>query len=221
MKLYNQNIDKVEECKVIEGSNGETIYANKVSAEVLASLGFFHLQYEPYPNRRYYKAASETRTVIDNKFVIGYVTEDRPLDEIKQAMLADLKETFVNFSKRPVVDTGLGFSVDGGYFDKINFEIGKKKGLPMIKGADNLWYDVVDADYDTIINAIEDYGILLWQTKNAKEQEIANLTTVADCVLYESTPYEAIEDVLDEVTLQPIGETKVVTKYKNNVKEWF
>lgn len=86
--------------------------------------------------------------------------------------LKELRNLFEQVSKRPVVDTGLGFSVDGSQTDLKNFEVGRKHGLTQVKGSDNLIYDVQPEDLDTIIEAIELNGLALYGKKWAKEAEI-------------------------------------------------
>jgi len=95
-----------------------------------------------------------------------------------------------------------------------------KWGLPQVIDADNIPHDVTSTDYDIILNAIELHGISLWQTKQTKRAEILSLLDIAACILYEATPYDAVEDILDPITGLPTGSTQTVTKYKNNVKEW-
>lgn len=221
MKLYNQNKDKIEDLKVIEGPNGETLYVNKLSDEVLNSLGYFRIQYESYPNRRYYKVGNETRQVVGNMYVIGYEAVDRPVEEVKELMFKDLKEAFVGYSTRPRIDTGLGFFVDGSRDDLENFKIGQEFLIPFVKDADGIMRPVTSADYDVIIQKIKETGISGYNMKWTKEEEINAFTTVSECELYENTPYDVEEPVLDETTLEPTGESIIVTKYKNNVKEWF
>ncbi len=217
MKLYNKNTDKIENIKVIQ-DNG-TFYVNRLSDKQLNELGYFKVVYESKPSRRYYNF-TENKELIGNVFTISYTATDKPLESIKELMLKDLKESFLNYALRPKVDTGLGFIVDGGRDDIKNFEIGKKYALEAVKDADGNMHPVTDSDYDVIISAIEQKGMSLYGIKWQKEAEINAMNTVDEIVLYEATPYEATVDVIDEATQEPTGETQVITKYKNNVKEW-
>lgn len=217
MKLYNQNNDKIEDIEYFDKDGIK--YISKMSEEELNSYGYFKLKYKTRPSSRYY-TYTENVGLIGNLFTFDYIRDNKPLDDVKKLMLQDLKETLVKVSEKPIVDTGLGFSVDGGRIDVKNFEIGKKYNLPMVKAADNNFYPVTQEDYDTIISAIELNGIMVYQRKWEIEQEIAGLTSVAECERFENEPYEVTEEIIDYETGQPTGETQVVTKYKNNVKEW-
>ena len=219
MKVYNSKTNRIEELNpTIQTDNG-ILYTSKMSEVELNNEGIYFIEYKSKPNRRYYTYTEES-SLVDNKYVVSYTTIDRPISEVHESMLQDLSKAYAEYKDRPKVDTGLGFVVDGGYNDIKNFEIGKKYALPEVKDANNNKHSVTISDYDTILSAIELNGISLFVTKDTKEQEIRALTTVEDCILYEATPYEETVDVVDEMTGEPIGETQVVTKYRNNVKEW-
>ncbi len=216
MKLYNKNTDKIGNIKVIQ-DNG-TFYVNRLSDKQLNELGYFKVIYESKPSRRYYNF-TENKELVGNVFTISYTATDKPLKSVKKLMLKDLKESFLSYALRPKVDTGLGFIVDGGRDDIKNFEIGKKYGLEAIKDADGNRHPVTDSDYDTVITAIEQKGMSLYATKWQKEAEINEMGTIDEIVLYEATPYEVQEEITDEVG-EPTGETRTVTRYKNNTQEW-
>lgn len=218
MRLYNQNIDKIQEYKTISTIDG-TFYVDKVTEEQLNSYGYFKVEFQSQPNRRYY-THTEQNGIVNGKYVVGYNVVERPIGELQDVMLRDLKEAHDKYSIRPRVDTGLGYFVDGSRIDKENFEVGKELNLPKVKDADNNWHDVTSSDYDTILLAIKQNGVNLWYTKNTKEEEIKALPTVADCILYEATPYNAMVDIIDEATGLPTGQQELKTFYKNNVKEW-
>lgn len=92
--------------------------------------------------------------------------------ELKTEKLSQLKTNFEAKALRPKVPTTLGFDVDGGYNDLQNFAIGKKHALPQVKDTLGNFHNVALADYDTIITAIEAFGIDLLQWKWTKEIEI-------------------------------------------------
>lgn len=220
MKVYNQQQDKITELPSVISTEQGIKYLNKLSWEELNILGYYKINYETKPDRKYY-TFTETRGIVNNIYSISYDSVDKPIEEVKSRMLKDLSEVYKEYKTRPRVDTGLGFDVDGGYDDIKNFEIGKKYALPEVKDADNNKHAVSIEDYDDILSAIELNGISLFNTKDTKEQEINALSTIDECILYEATPYEEEVDVVDEMTGEPTGETQVVTKYKNNIKEWF
>lgn len=96
---------------------------------------------------------------------------------------AEIKEAFILNSQNVIVDTGLGFSVNGTYSNKVDFETGKKHNIPAVRAADNLFYDVTQADYDVIINAIEVSGMALFQKKWELEKLIDAATTYEELSL--------------------------------------
>lgn len=218
MKVYNVNTDKIENRKVITNNKG-TFYIDKLNENVLNSYGYYFITYSEIPNTNYFDYV-EIKSIIDNKYVISYTSTPKPIEEIHDRMLKDLSEVYKEKKLRPIIDTSLGFSVDGGYDDLQNFMVGKEFELPEVKDAYGEKHSVALADYDTIITTIKQNGINLFITKGAKEQEIKALTTIEDCILYEATPYEEEVAIVDEFTGETTGETQVVTKYKNNVKEW-
>jgi len=219
MKRYNINIGKIITITATVEINGVNYYINRLTELDLVTAGYLPIRYEAIPNRRYY-TLTETGTVIGNEYVISYTPVARPLAEVQDLMLKDLNEAFMKYGERPRVDSTLGYFVDGARIDKENFEIGKKHNLPQVVDADNIYHNVTSTDYDIILNAIELNGISLWQTKQTKRAEILALSDVVACALYEATPYDVVEDILDPITGLPTGSTQTVTKYKNNVKEW-
>ena len=151
----------------------------------LNSLGIFTASVTPpTADRRYY----DIEEVVDyTTATVRYTETPKAVGDVQARMLRDLSTVFAaKKSERPVVDTGLGFSVDGGREDIDNMEIGQKHGLPQVRGADDLWYAVSTADYDTIISAIELNGIKLFQTKWSKEATVSAFTTLDECIAYEN-----------------------------------
>ena len=220
MKLYNQSKNKIENIKVHRDENGSH-YVDKLSVEQLNQLGLYPVEYTGVPSRRYY-TYNKTEGIVGTKYVIGYTQVDKPIEQVREAMLKDLSEAFEGYIKRPRIITELGYPIDGSRTDLENFEIGKEFNFPTIKDADGVDHVANVGDYDTIIQAIKLKGISLYQAKWAKEGEINSLLTVADCILYEATPYNytiTAEDVANalESTLT-VGQ--IVTRYTNNVKEW-
>lgn len=102
------------------------------------------------------------------------------LEQLKENKKSDIKQAFVKDSEKPIVDTGLGFSVDGGYQNKQDFEVAKKYAFPMCKASDNTFHPVTASDYDTIIFAIEMNGIALYQRKWELEGLIESATTIEE-----------------------------------------
>lgn len=125
-------------------------------------------------NRSEFNALTGETTVYDIEL------QDKTLDEHKVDKKNTIKQAFINESIKPIVNTGLGFSVDGGYQNKTDFETGKKYSFPQVRASDNTMHNVTLADYDTIISAIEMNGISLYQKKWQLEAQIDACTAVAE-----------------------------------------
>ena len=206
MELYNSANDTItDELHFLS----DRMYAHltrdikTITPELLNSCGYYEVVYAEKPSERYY-ISTEVRTVVGSVCQITYTTVDKPVADIKDLILLDVSSSFAASQERPAVDTGLGYSVDGGRKDLQNFEIGKEFNLPQVRDVDGNFHTINTGDYDTIIGAIKVNGLMGYQAKWTKEATIAAMTTVAECVLFEATPY-----VVDGVTY-----------YKNNAKEW-
>lgn len=134
---------------------------------VLNQKGLFKVQYNNLKvNELFYKITLSEGELIDNKYIIDCITTELDLDTIKDNLLDLLSTEFEKRAERPIVETSLGFTVQGGYTDLRNFEMGKKYGLPVIKDVDNINHTIDPAtDYDIIISAIEMNGINLMSVK--------------------------------------------------------
>jgi len=219
MRLYNQNTDKIETVKVIETAS-YLYYTDKLTDDELNDLGYYKVEYQSKPDRQYYSSV-ESGELINNKYRVSYLGSEKNLDEVKARMLKDLKvRKLEKQDGRPVVDTGLGFSVDGGYRDMQNLEGGKALGLTFCKDVDGINQSVELTDWDNILMAVRSSGLSIILDNADKKDEIAALADVEACIEYEATPYTEMVDVIDEETREATGETKEVTKYRNNVKEW-
>lgn len=110
-----------------------------------------------------------------------YFIKPLSLEETKKKYIA------VNSAKakeilngRPIVDTGLGFNVDGGYRDLQNFEAGMTLGFNTVKDADGIKHDVTTEDLEAIILAIKMKGLEIYQAKWAYEDAVNNANTVEE-----------------------------------------
>lgn len=220
MQLYNHNIEQVGWYKTIDTKDG-ILYPSKLTEEELNSYEYYFIERTSPPNRRYY-TYEKSSSLVGNKYIEGYISTDKAIETVQEAMLQDLKAVFENKEERPKVDTSLGYIVDGGRKDLENFQIGKEVGFPGVKDANGDTHPVSAEDYDVIILAIKSYGMSLYQQKWAKEVEIKALTTVQECIDYEYEPYE-YTITQEDVANAPEGSLEVgqiITRYRNNVKEW-
>jgi hypothetical protein len=112
---------------------------------------------------------------------------DRILPDLKESLKAKVKASFARKAKRPIVDTGLGYSVQGSYEDLADFQIGREVALPMIRAEDNEFYEVDDAGYAIILQAIKVNSLRLKQAKWSHLNAIDALTSVSEAVEYDIT----------------------------------
>lgn len=100
------------------------------------------------------------------------------LELAKIVKLSELKTYFAEISARPVINTGYGFSVQAGYSDLTDFEVGLDLGLLTIRSADNSNHTVTSEQFADIINQIKQNGVRLKSTKWAVEGEINEAQSV-------------------------------------------
>lgn len=220
MKLYNSNIDKVGNYKTIQTVEG-TLYTNKLTDEQLASNGYYKIEYQSMPNRRYY-TATPTRGVVGNKYVVGYTATEKDIMEVKQSMFKDLFEHGEKKELEAKVDTGLGFTVEANPRALQAFTLGAKKGVTRVRDENFMPHNLTVPQVNQILSDIEDNMLTIFNAKEAKFDEILALPTVQDCINYENFEYpytitQADVDADMEGTLT-IGQ--VVTRTKNKVKDW-
>ena len=224
MKRYNTTEDKIVTVPSTIKVGGVTKLTNRMSAEELVQAGYLPIKYGSLPNRRYY-TTTEVKEVIGNVYTITYEAVEKSVADVQKLMLKDISESFKAFGKRPVVDTGLGFNVDGGLDDLQRFEIGKELEVGVMMDKDGISHDVSADDYDAVILAIKTYGLKLYQTKWAREAEVKAFSTIAECMTYEKTPYTVSELIVDDngdAVLDADGNEQYqdVVHYKNQCKEW-
>lgn len=95
-------------------------------------------------------------------------------DELRERKLMSLSSYFSKVSARPIIDTGYGFSVQAGYSDLLDFQVGLELGLFTIRAADNSDYTVTKEQFEDVIRQIKQNGVRLKTTKWALQDEIKN-----------------------------------------------
>ena len=216
MRLYNSTTQKIEELKTIT-IDGVLAYVDKLSNAKLVVQGYYRVAYDKKPDVRYYNY-SESGSVDGEFYTTHYTPIEKELDEVKARMKADVKGVLEAKGLKPIVDTRLGFSVDGGRANLQDFESGLAMGVLTVRASDNTMHEVTIEQMQGIINAIRANGLSLYQTKWAKETQIDALADVEACKIYEATPYEY---TLTQANVMIGGEVgDMVTRYKNNVMEW-
>ena len=76
-----------------------------------------------------------------------------------------LKKLFMSKMVKPLVDTGLGFSVDGGRDNLQDFQGGLALNLLIVRDSTNVMRTVTEAEMAQIIQAIQANGATLYQRK--------------------------------------------------------
>lgn len=115
------------------------------------------------------------------ELVVEDVSDDiASLDEMKMFKKTHLKGLFIAKINRPRIDTGLGFEVDGSKDDLVNLEIAKSLELDFVKDADGKLHQIKISDWDVILKAIKQKGVLLFQEKWELETKIDACTTILE-----------------------------------------
>ena len=213
MKLYNISTDKIEDKKVVL-INGVNIIVDKVSEQVLNDGGYYYVSYESPPNKRYY-ISTQTKALIDNTYVVGYTSIDKAVSDVQGLMIKDLMEQGIIYGDEATVDTGLGFIVRGRDEDLVAFNIGSSRNRNSARDVNGQEHSLNPAQLGDIATLIEDNGMMLYDVKWGKFDEVQLFTTVDECMLYEAAPYDCPE--LDEEGNLTGGTT---TCYRNKIKDW-
>lgn len=100
-----------------------------------------------------------------------------PSDEsIRSYKSNELSKYFSQISQRPIIDTGYGFSVQAGYSDLLDFQVGLDLGLLTIRAADNTNHTVTQEQFKDIVSQIKQNGVRLKSIKWALQDEIESAT---------------------------------------------
>lgn len=216
MRLYDSETKTVKEVKTFV-KDGMLLYANKLTNAQLVESGYYRVAYNSKPDARYFTYTEEG--VVEGEFyTTSYVPVAKELSGVKARMKSDVKGVFEAKGLKPIVDTGLGFSVDGGRGNLQDFESGLAIGVLTVRASDNTMHEVTAEQMQGIINAIRASGLSLYQAKWTKESQIDALADIEACKLYEATPYEYTLTQADVMMGGEAGD--VVTRTKNNVMEW-
>jgi len=223
MKLYNANIDRVENIKrgrTVE-VGGMNMYLLKMSEEDRNSVGFYNLSFLSQPNSRYY-GSEPISELVGNLWTTSYTPVAKELGAVKSLMAKDLFEAADKYEDEAKVDTGLGFRVKGNAKALVAFAVGTKRGLKEVRDENFTKHSVSVPQMAKIVSDIEDNAIVMFDTKGSKFDEFMAFQTIDECILYEATPYGYTytqEDEDNDIEGNIVaGET--TTRYRNNVKEW-
>lgn len=96
-----------------------------------------------------------------------------PLELEKLVMLERISKKFAQLkASRPIVDTGLGFSVQGGYQDLQNLESARDLGMTYVRASDNQSHSVTPEQWETVITTVKANAAQRFQRKWNIESEI-------------------------------------------------
>jgi len=213
MRVYNKNTDKIEILKNSITTSDGTFFTSKIDEETLNKYGYYYIQTLTKPESKYY-SYNESRILEDNKYVIKYEPVELDVEIVKERMLESVSTSFKEYTKRPSIMTSLGFPVDASKDDLSNFEIGRDLGLGILKDSNGDVQEVSLEDYATIILEIKQQGLLMYQKKWQKEEEIKSFTTLEECIAYENF-VDGTKEVQDE-----LGENIIVDNVINKCIEW-
>ena len=214
MKLYNLATDKIEDLTVVT-INDVNVIVEKTTEQVLNEGGYYHISYISPPNRRYY-TVTQTKSLVDNVYVVGYTSVEKPLADVIALMEKDLRETYYKtYLELPRINTGLGYDVWGSLESVEELRMWKDYAYTEIIDADDNTQTVDGTSYTAIADAIKTYRRLVYDRRKVKVSEVHTLVDVDACILYEATPYGCPELDLEG---NPTGGT--TTCYRNLVKDW-
>ncbi len=148
----------------------------RVNKSLITDNGYLPFNLIPKPKDTIRQQVQDNGLVVDeggyakrDYVMVAKTFEDTDTTAALNEKLSTLKRNFEIVSKRPKVDTGLGFFVDGGPADLQNFKLGQTLGLLSMIDSSGDTQVITIEDYDTVITAIQVANLELMQTKwNAK-----------------------------------------------------
>ena len=207
MKLYTKVENNLAVSYCITEDNLRKLFPGKNirDSEILSSLGYAKVKLKPRPItnnpseswEEVFPTMDEDGNFYQSYNLATIVASDEDISAAKANLLANKKQLITDHydakSKRPAVDSGLGFNVDGGVLDLSNFKSGKALNQLNLKDADNV-YQTLDSidDYDLIISAIETERLRLIN----KKWELYDLVDAVDTSLDFNSYSEALDSIV-------------------------
>lgn len=208
MKLYVKVENNLAVSYCIAEDNLQQLFPNKNirDSEILSSIGYAPVKIKDCPItnspseswEQVFPTIDENGDFWQSYNLVTIDASDESISVAKEALVAIKKQLIKNHydakSKRPIVESGLGFNVDGGALDLSSFKSGKAQGQLKVKDADNTYQtlDSVD-DYDLIISAIEAEQLRLIN----KKWELCDLFDSVD----DSLDFNSYSEALDSITI--------------------
>ncbi len=224
MKLYNINTDRVEEVKLfnlkIAGNKSINMHTSRATGSQLKTAGLYRIQIKDKPDQRYY-LSTPVNSVLSDRYVKDFTSRELPISTIQGRMKKKLKEyKEKKQNSRPVVDTSLGYSVDGGYRDLQNLNAARSLKLNFCLDVDGVSHFVFESDWDVIIRSVELNGLNIININRTKKEEINALSTLDECKLYEATPKIKNVEILDKENGTGTGVFKDLEIVVNTITDW-
>lgn len=195
---------------------------SKYSEAELNAISIFTITEDAIPNRRYYTYNEVLDTATSH---ITRTPISRPVADIQAVMLQDLED--VANSKFEATTAGYTAG-EMSSWSELEADAIAHQTTPLTSG---MLYDeatIAGITVDELANRVLTKATAFKQAKayisgmkKKKSLEIQALATIDDCILYEATPYEytyTVDDLEVIDGLKSAGD--IVTRYKNNVKEW-
>jgi len=179
---------------------------NIKDSEVLTSIGYAKVKTKDRPItnnpaeawEEVYPEADENGDFHQHYNLVTVDATDEAISTAKASLKTEKKKVTKGYydakSNRPLVESGLGFNVDGGALDLLSFKSGKAQGQLTIRDADNVTQTLSSVDdYDLIIAAIETEQLRLINKKWELDDLVENVDTSLD--------FNDYSDALDSVAI--------------------
>lgn len=95
----------------------------------------------------------------------GIDAENARKSTMKAEKKAEIKAIFKKKMLKPVIDTGLGFNVDGGRDNLQDFQGGLSLGFYFARDAENITHKLTKEQMEQVISKIQENGLALYQRK--------------------------------------------------------
>lgn len=111
-------------------------------------------------------------TMFFGVFPVPHFDSKEPDAELKHKLEINKVNKKMALSERPILDTTLGFKIDGGKEDLDNFIMAKELGITYIYDADGVKRDITPGDIDLIIKTIYNYRFSIMEKKWLADVEV-------------------------------------------------
>lgn len=195
---------------------------SKYSEAELNAIGVFTITEDSIPNRRYYTY----NEVLDT--TTAHITRtpiEKPVADVQALLLRDLE--YVANGKFDATTAGYTAG-EMSSWGELEADAIAHQTTPLTSG---ILFDeatIAGITVDELANRVLTNAAAFKQAKayisgirKKKSLEIQALATIDDYILYEATPYEYTYTADDQEVIDGLKSAgDIITRYKNNVKEW-